>query len=342
MLAHSMGGIATRLMLLQPRLPRDSIKTVITLSTPHMMPPASFDSGIETVYSEINGYWQDTYSKQDTTNLSDLVLISIAGGTADSQIASDYSGVAALCPSTNGFTVLTSAVPSLFSSVDHVAMMWCDQLRQSIVSAMIRIGDATKTTRARPLGDRLAVFKAHLLIGLEDEPSLSLPGGAQVMFRQTQLEMFEDGMVPIQSLKLGQAQNFALRLGKKGLRKAFTLLSSLRPSEVVLYACKSDASQYICTTIDKPSYLYVPLSTPRTPTYPVPPTSGQNMLYLKQLLQEAYDEIVVSVVGTENTEQTSDFLYMQADATASITDEVSLLREGSNVSLKAFIADNAV
>lgn len=176
-IAHSMGGIAARYMFLQDGFDYGSVKILVTLSTPHTIPPATFDKGVERIYNDINSFWRKEHHSEQGL-LNDTLSISIAGGIADTMISSDYADMSSLVPSSHGFSVITTSVPTLFSPVDHQAMMWCDQLRQQIVSALLRSTDVRRADRTRKLDERLTTFHHHLLTGIELLPSKSEPVAA--------------------------------------------------------------------------------------------------------------------------------------------------------------------
>ncbi|SPO28469.1 related to BST1 - negative regulator of COPII vesicle formation [Ustilago trichophora] len=138
-LAHSMGGIAARLTGHLPNYPRGSIDTIVTLSTPHAYPPVPFDRSVEHVYSVIN----QPVVVPDSADAQQIppLLISIAGGLLDTQLPSDPSSLAlarigeSVAPSR--ISTYTGSLPSLWSSVDHLAVMWCDQLREKIARGFL-------------------------------------------------------------------------------------------------------------------------------------------------------------------------------------------------------------
>ncbi|SPO29408.1 related to BST1 - negative regulator of COPII vesicle formation [Ustilago trichophora] len=138
-LAHSMGGIAARLTGHLPNYPRGSIDTIVTLSTPHAYPPVPFDRSVEYVYSLIN----QPVVVPDSADAQQIppLLISIAGGLLDTQLPSDPSSLAlarigeSVAPSR--ISTYTGSLPSLWSSVDHLAVMWCDQLREKIARGFL-------------------------------------------------------------------------------------------------------------------------------------------------------------------------------------------------------------
>lgn len=156
-IAHSMGGIVARQMLLLPDLEFDAVQTLITLSTPHLLPPAPFDVRIEGIYNDINSAWANN---QTFRNLS---LVSVSGGDGDTMIPSDTVSLASLLPSTNALTLFTTAVPQLWSPVDHQAMVWCNQLRWRIVFALFDMMDTSQPSKCKPLEERQSILKARLL-----------------------------------------------------------------------------------------------------------------------------------------------------------------------------------
>ncbi|PWY96829.1 PGAP1-domain-containing protein, partial [Testicularia cyperi] len=136
-LAHSMGGIAARLTQHLDNYLSDSVDTIVTLSTPHAYPPVPFDRSIERVYSRIN----DPATLPRSTSGAPPLIVSIAGGLLDTQLPSDPASVtlARLSETTpaSRISTFTSSLPSLWSSVDHLAVMWCDQLREKIARAFL-------------------------------------------------------------------------------------------------------------------------------------------------------------------------------------------------------------
>ncbi|KAJ1023207.1 hypothetical protein NDA16_003360 [Ustilago loliicola] len=136
-LAHSMGGIAARLTQHLPNHPRGRVDTIVTLSTPHAYPPVPFDRSVEYVYSLINQPVEPASTQKQVPPL----LVSIAGGLLDTQLPSDPSSLSlarigeSVAPSR--ISTFTTSLPSLWSSVDHLAVMWCDQLREKIARGFL-------------------------------------------------------------------------------------------------------------------------------------------------------------------------------------------------------------
>jgi pimeloyl-ACP methyl ester carboxylesterase len=168
-LGHSMGGIVARTMLIMPNYQSNSINTIITMSAPHARPPVSFDGQSVQTYKDINDYWRHAYSQQwaNDNPLWHVTLVSIAGGGLDTVVPSDYASVESLVPDTHGFTVFTSTIPNVWTSMDHQAILWCDQFRKVITQAIYDVVDVHRATQTKPRAERMRVFKKWFLTGME-------------------------------------------------------------------------------------------------------------------------------------------------------------------------------
>ncbi|KAK4238631.1 GPI inositol-deacylase [Achaetomium macrosporum] len=176
-LGHSMGGIVARTMLVMPNYQSNSINTIITMSAPHARPPVSFDGQIVKTYKDINDYWRHAYSQQwaNDNPLWHVTLVSIAGGGLDTVVPSDYASIESLVPDTHGFTVFTSTIPTVWTSMDHQAILWCDQFRKVIAHAIYDIVDVHRAMQTKPRAERMRVFKKWFLTGMEEVAEKTAP-----------------------------------------------------------------------------------------------------------------------------------------------------------------------
>jgi glycosylphosphatidylinositol deacylase len=141
-----MGGVVARLAMNDlPNL----IDIIMTMSTPHALPPVTLSRDMDTIY--------DTLGTQ-TYNSSAPLLFSICGGTADTQIASD---ACVIPPSSNtkgdGFTIFTTGMPGAWTGVEHQTMVWCHQVRWRVARTLLEM---TSTGNRQ---DKLAVAEEWLL-----------------------------------------------------------------------------------------------------------------------------------------------------------------------------------
>ncbi|KAI9778963.1 MAG: GPI inositol deacylase [Geoglossum umbratile] len=176
-LGHSMGGIVARTMLTMPNYQSSTINTIITMSAPHARPPVSFDSDVVKTYKRINDYWRQAYSQKWANNnpLWHVTLISIAGGSLDTVVPSDYASLTSLVPETHGFTVFTSSVPNVWTGMDHQQILWCDQLRRAVVRSLMEIVDVNRPGQTKLRLDRMRIFKKWFLTGMEGVVEKTLP-----------------------------------------------------------------------------------------------------------------------------------------------------------------------
>ena len=172
-----MGGVVARTMLVQPNYQANSINTIITMSAPHARAPVTFDGQIVQIYDEINDYWRRAYAQQWANNnpLWHVTLVSIAGGGLDTIVPSDYASLESLVPPTHGFTVFTTGIPTVWTSMDHLAILWCDQFRKVIAKTLYDVVDVRRASQTKPRADRMRVFKKHLLTGMEAATEKDLP-----------------------------------------------------------------------------------------------------------------------------------------------------------------------
>ncbi|ORY29176.1 PGAP1-like protein-domain-containing protein [Naematelia encephala] len=134
-LAHSMGGIVARLALAeQTTLPIDIL---VTLSSPHQLPPINLDREMDRIYQQI-----------DSNQPKEVALVSLCGGVSDTQIVSDACALPKSYPRELGFAIFTSGIPGAWTGVDHQAMVWCHQIRLMVARALLEMSSKTDT-RAR-------------------------------------------------------------------------------------------------------------------------------------------------------------------------------------------------
>lgn len=174
LVGHSMGGIVARTMFTMHNYQPNTINTIITLSAPHARAPVSFDQDIVDTYQNINEYWRKSYSI-DQSPLDHVTLVSIVGGGLDTVVPSDYASLTSLVPESHGFTVFTSTMPHVWTGMDHLAIIWCDQLRKAVIKALFDVADVKQPTQTIPREERMRHFRKRFLTGLEPTSQKELP-----------------------------------------------------------------------------------------------------------------------------------------------------------------------
>ncbi|KAL8941570.1 MAG: hypothetical protein Q9216_002160 [Gyalolechia sp. 2 TL-2023] len=236
LIGHSMGGVAARTMLTMPNYQSNSVNTIVTISAPHAKSPVSVDADLVRTYERINNYWRDAYSQKWASDnpLWHVTLISIAGGSLDTTVPSDYASLSSIVPSTHGFTVFTSSIPGMWTGADHIQTTWCVQLVKPIARSIFEALDVHRPSQTKPRAERMRVFKRWYLTGMEATAEKTLP------FKEpTTLLTLEDQSVSINPAGtrlvlrgIGRSERptaHVLPIPPQGIptRKKFTFLSNL-------------------------------------------------------------------------------------------------------------------
>ncbi|OMJ09503.1 GPI inositol-deacylase [Smittium culicis] len=160
LIGHSMGGMVARTSISLKTHIKNSVNTLITLSTPHVSPTVNLDLQVSNVYKSVNHFWSILSKSNELENIS---LISIVGGNMDGMINSDLAYVEDIVSPKNGFTVFSSSIKNVWLSIDHQSILWCKQLVLSLSRALIDIADAKSKYQTIPADARIQIFKQRLL-----------------------------------------------------------------------------------------------------------------------------------------------------------------------------------
>ncbi|GHJ84302.1 hypothetical protein NliqN6_0704 [Naganishia liquefaciens] len=158
LVGHSMGGIVARHAV--TRSNSSSVSGIITMSTPHLVPPVTFERGMQRLYDELNSKVLSTHQTRTALSLAQPVppvLVSICGGTADTQISSDSCALKIIQMGSGGdpqhsrgridngsFAVFTTGMEGVWTGVDHQAMVWCDQVRRVVAATLLDMSAANR------------------------------------------------------------------------------------------------------------------------------------------------------------------------------------------------------
>jgi len=141
-MGHSMGGIvATSLLSSQSQ----NISTIITMSAPHTLPPARFDSRIDMIYAA---------NQRILDSDDDTPIVSLCGGATDMMIPSESCLLLVRAVDEKREediyrrTVFTSALEGAWTGVGHREMVWCHQVRWRVARAALELG-ASATPKGR-------------------------------------------------------------------------------------------------------------------------------------------------------------------------------------------------
>jgi PGAP1-like protein. len=139
-MGHSMGGVVATSLLSRSH----DISAVITMSTPHTLPPARFDSRIDMIYA----------ANQRILNSDSTPIVSLCGGATDMMVPSESCVLPTRAVDEKREedvyrrTVFTSALEGAWTGVGHQEMVWCHQVRWRVARAALELG-ASATPIAR-------------------------------------------------------------------------------------------------------------------------------------------------------------------------------------------------
>jgi len=177
-MGHSMGGIVAMSLL-----PSSDIFAIITMSTPHSLPPARLDARIEAIYK---ASWNAL--RNDSTP-----VLSICGGATDLLIPSETCSIDLRdTNSTVGWrkSIFTTCMEGTWTGVGHREMVWCHQVRWRVARAALELGKAKTSAEKGAVFDRW--FRDIVQEGFISSttflpvPAIHLADGHNLFLRETE------------------------------------------------------------------------------------------------------------------------------------------------------------
>ncbi|KAK9271415.1 hypothetical protein L1049_027005 [Liquidambar formosana] len=180
LVGHSMGGFVARAAIIHPHLRKSAVETVLTLSSPHQSPPVALQPSLGHYFAHVNQEWIKGYEVQTSRSghyvsdavLSHVVVVSISGGINDYQVRSKLESLDGIVPSTHGFMISSTGMRNVWLSMEHQAILWCNQLVVQVSHTLLSLID-TKTGQPFPsTRKRLAIFTRMLRSGIPQSLNL--------------------------------------------------------------------------------------------------------------------------------------------------------------------------
>ncbi|KAH9019092.1 PGAP1-like protein-domain-containing protein [Lactarius hengduanensis] len=186
-MGHSMGGVVATSIL-----PSPNISAVITMSTPHQLPPARFDRRIAAIYN----------SNRAALVTANTPILSLCGGAADLMVPSE----SCILPEAADVgvyrrTVFSSALEGCWTGVGHQVVVWCHQVRWRVARAALELGAASTSA------ERGAVLDRWLRDGRSPPPALGYP--TPLHLNQANYTVLPPGPVILRALRVPGAVHLA-------------------------------------------------------------------------------------------------------------------------------------
>ncbi|KAJ9153524.1 hypothetical protein P3X46_026952 [Hevea brasiliensis] len=174
LVGHSMGGFVARAAIIHPHLRKLAVETILTLSTPHQSPPVALQPSLGHYFKRVNQEWRKRYEVQTTRTgryvsdplLSHVVVVSISGGYNDYQVRSKLESLEDIVPSTHGFMISSTGMRNVWLSMEHQAILWCNQLVVQVSHTLLSLIDSRTGQPFPETQKRLTVFSRMLRSGI--------------------------------------------------------------------------------------------------------------------------------------------------------------------------------
>ncbi|KAI9459683.1 PGAP1-like protein-domain-containing protein [Lactarius psammicola] len=179
LMGHSMGGVVATSLL-----PSANISAVITMSTPHQLPPARFDRRIAAIYNE----------NRAALVTANTPILSLCGGATDLMVPSE-SCILPQAADVDVYrrTVFSSALEGCWTGVGHQVVVWCHQVRWRVARAALELGAASTSA------ERAAILDRWLRDGRSLPPALGYP--AQLRLNQASYTVLPPAPVVLRALR---------------------------------------------------------------------------------------------------------------------------------------------
>ncbi|KAG5020417.1 hypothetical protein JHK87_016272 [Glycine soja] len=120
LVGHSMGGFVAKAAIIHPRLRKSAVEI----------------ASLGHYFARANSEWIKGYKVQTTNTghyvsdlvLSHVVVVSISSAYNDYQVRSKLTSPDNIVPSTHGFMISSTAMKNVWLSMEHQAILWCNQL----------------------------------------------------------------------------------------------------------------------------------------------------------------------------------------------------------------------
>ncbi|DAZ98087.1 TPA: hypothetical protein N0F65_005249 [Lagenidium giganteum] len=185
--AHSMGGVVIRVAESLPNHLRQSVQHVVTLGTPFEAPPFPFDADMQSAYGRMRsvrvakpqpiagampgtpgGRRAQLLAGASAASASSAVYVSLSGGHKDVTIHSSMSRTDSVVPSSHAFVSLSTAMPQVKATMDHLCLLWCHQLMKAVATSLRSVTDVKTRELIKDPVKRLALAQ-EVLLGIDGD-----------------------------------------------------------------------------------------------------------------------------------------------------------------------------
>lgn len=259
LVGHSMGGLIARGLFTLPKFEPSVVHTIITFGTPHRHPVLSLDPQLMDYYETVNSFWRSQAFSNDTEKrLENITLVSVSGGLRDVLVRSSSSSMNHLASQSQAISLVTTSVPKVWLSIDHLCLCWCRQLVLVTNRALFDMIDPRNRQIMENKQHRMKIFQ-HYFVKNPGQSAVTLSNTSNVLIKRTDKDF---GLVSRKRLWRfkgnGQTvieQNFYLFSKKEwSATHDYLMIMTTIDSDQWLYGCQEVSGQ-ACTNISSLSHL---------------------------------------------------------------------------------------
>ncbi|XP_069081948.1 GPI inositol-deacylase isoform X2 [Pleurodeles waltl] len=179
LVGHSMGGLVARALLTLKNFNPELITLIVTQATPHVAPVLPTDQYLIDFYDTVNNYW--IMKAQDLRNIT---ILSVAGGFRDFQVRSGLTFLPKLHHYNSALSVVSTSVPRVWASTDHLSIVWCKELILATIRAFFDLIDEDTRQITKDPERRMSVLSHHFVrhpakyLDSSEETAIALSGSS--------------------------------------------------------------------------------------------------------------------------------------------------------------------
>ncbi|XP_062972289.1 GPI inositol-deacylase [Elgaria multicarinata webbii] len=155
---HSMGGLVARALLTLKTFKVELLNILVTQATPHVAPVMPLDQYLTDFYTAVNHNWI-----RKAKEIRNLTILSLVGGFRDYQVRSGLAFLPGSGHQSSALSVVSSAVPRVWASTDHLSIVWCKELILATIRAFFDLIDENTKQITEDPQKRMLVLNHHFL-----------------------------------------------------------------------------------------------------------------------------------------------------------------------------------
>jgi glycosylphosphatidylinositol deacylase len=118
-------------------------------------------------FSQVNAAWVHGYEAVKgrawtKPPLANVVVVSVTGGAHDYQVRSRMASLDGIVPSTNGMTIGSAGMVNVFMSMEHQAILWCNEFVVKTAHTLLQLIDKDTGQPYPSPHTRLGVFVSNM------------------------------------------------------------------------------------------------------------------------------------------------------------------------------------